>query len=692
MKKLSIYFKIISFVLLFGKYSNITAQRYYSIVFNDLPVDMQLYPRNDKNEAIIPINGYIDIPNWKYISVVVNRNKVFHQYQRTVFDYGSSNNIGTFSLKPTIKSELAEYDISIYASREGKDSVLMVERKNIVGGDLYVIYGQSNARAWEEQDSYRNEFCRTYGYTSDNKTFTWGLSNAGFTGYDFDPQVVGQWGISIQRYIAEKYGIPTCVINEAPPGTPISALSLRYDDTPINNYSFYGRLLTYINGTKLKDNIKGFFYWQGEDEAARADFSGWKSGFDKLYKNLQIDLPNIQQFYVFQIPIFPVVGYYEAPGLIRNYQRLLETIYPKTTSYAPIGASDWDGFHFHKEGYTQIGNEIGKILSHDVYGNSKPYKCPSIQKAYYSTKNRDEITLVFEKGQQMVYPKDTLITNFINGGSGIYKMKDFFYINNVWKKVASGTSDGNRIVLTLKQPSPLSDSIIHYLPSAYAYAGGYEQEEGGENGNKAWTYKGPYLKNKDWFRAFAFRDVKIEEFKDSPLNKPELVATNILNDRITLQWKAIPNASKYILERKKIDGEGFQLIFESNIVTEFVDTQLNENQTYVYRLRARNEESESDYTTIEAKTSFLLNTNFLISSLPNFNVFPNPTSENIKILFNAPISGNLNLYDIMGNRKQEIKLKNQDFIELSIKNWKQGTYLIVFSNDTQRITKKIVKN
>ena len=45
-------------------------QRFYSVVFSQLPRDMQLYARDDNNMAEVPISGYIEIPGWTHFSVV----------------------------------------------------------------------------------------------------------------------------------------------------------------------------------------------------------------------------------------------------------------------------------------------------------------------------------------------------------------------------------------------------------------------------------------------------------------------------------------------------------------------------------------------------------------------------------------------------------------------------------------------
>ena len=230
-------------LVLFVILSQITfGQRIYSVVFDNLPQDYQLYPRTDKNEAIVAINGQVEVADWKYLSVVVFRNKVLYQYRRSGIKYNANGDLGSFDLKPIIKSELAEYDFQVYASKEGKDSVLMAERLNVVAGDAYLIYGQSNGRAWEVDYKYRNEYARTYGFGSQSSGYAWGLSNSGYTGgYDGEQNIVGEWGIEFQRAIAENYGIPTCVINASTSGANIKTLSDRNPNNPADYNTLYGR-------------------------------------------------------------------------------------------------------------------------------------------------------------------------------------------------------------------------------------------------------------------------------------------------------------------------------------------------------------------------------------------------------------------------------------------------------------------
>ena len=610
-KKLMKKYLFLSLFLLISQYS--IGQRIFSVVFDNLPQDYQLYPRTDKNEAIVPINGQIELANWKYLSVVVFRNKVQYQYQRSEIKYNAKGDLGTFDLKPLIKSELAEYDFQIYASQAGKDSVLMAERKNIVAGDAYLIYGQSNARAWEVDYKYRNEFARTYGFGSQSTGYAWGLSNSGYTGgYDGEQNIVGEWGIEFQRAIAENYGIPTCVINASTSGSNIKALSDRNPNNPADFNTLYGRLLDFAKKTKLINNIKGFFYWQAETDAAQNP-GLWKPGFDQLYKYWQIDYPAVKKFYLFQIPLFGAGDYNDEVGVLRDYLRKLGDFYPKVSTYAPIGAGGWNGWHFELDGYVQIGKELGKIAGYDFYGEKKKLVSPNIKKAFYSSKDRSEITLAFDDGQQMIYPKDTIVPK-IGGGFMNSSLKDFFYLNGEWQKVASGRAEANRIILKLKNNASVNDSLIKYLPSIYPYSGGsYILQEA------PWIYIGPYLKNTDGMRAFVFHNYKIASFQD--FQSIVLKNTQNQNKNLTLQWNAIPEAKNYVLERVSVkDSADIQLVVKLPAsITTFSDTTVIQSNDYLYRIKSVSENNESPFSTLKVKAINDINAPQIIANISYFN-------------------------------------------------------------------------
>ncbi|MES2517289.1 MAG: T9SS type A sorting domain-containing protein [Bacteroidota bacterium] len=603
--------KKLPLLLLLGIAQMSFSQRYYSIVFDKLPQDYQLYPRTDKNEAIVPINGRIEVANWKYLSVVVFRNKQRYLYQRSEIKYNSKGDIGAFDLTPVIKSELAEYDFQVYASQAGKDSVLMVERKNIVAGDSYLIYGQSNGRAWEEVYEYKNEYCRTFGFGSYQNGYKWGLSNSDYTGgFDGEQFIVGEWGIQLQKNILENYGIPTCVINASTSGANIKTLSDRNTTNPSDIDTHYGRLLYLAQNAGIKDNIKGLFYWQAETDAVQNP-KLWKPLFDVMYNYWLKDLPSVKKIYTFQIPLYGAGDYNDDVGELRDYLRQLGKFYPKITSYAPMGAEGWNGWHFGLEGYKQIGNEISKIVGWDFYGERKKLFSPNIKKIFYSTQNKDEITLAFESGQQMIYPKDTILPN-ISGTSSLYSLNDFFYINKVWERIASGRADANKIILKVKEPLQQNDSTIKYLPSIYPYSGGsFILHEA------PWKYLGPYLKNTDGMRAFAFHHLKIAPYKSFE----SLNLTNVSNTKkqVSLKWNELSDIKGYILERVLAkDSSSIELVADlpANQTT-YSDTTIALSSTYIYRIKAYTDLNESVFSTLRIQTledPYLLN----VSSQINF--------------------------------------------------------------------------
>ena len=147
------------------------AQKYFATTFDKLPQNYQLYPRNEQNEALVPIVGKIEELGWEYFSVQIQRNKQIVGYQKTPVIY--TNSVGKFSFQSVkIKAEKAEYDFKIFAVK-GKDSINVVNRENIVSGDVYIMSGQSNATVFFN-DARKNEYCRTFGKISG----TWGIDVA----------------------------------------------------------------------------------------------------------------------------------------------------------------------------------------------------------------------------------------------------------------------------------------------------------------------------------------------------------------------------------------------------------------------------------------------------------------------------------------------------------------------------------
>ncbi len=589
MKKI---FTLVLFIIAFSVHS----QRFYSTVFENLPQEKQVYPRNEKNESYIPISGYIDILGWESVSVQVFREDVIIGYHRANLSYNGT--IGSFKFNPiTIKAELAEYSFKVFATNIKGDSIQIVHRQHIVSGDIYLIGGQSNAEAVYHDGliRYQNKFARTFagGYPFES-VIGWQYS-------EYGNMRVGQLGAGLQKNIIENCKIPVCIINRAVGGIGISASAIRNANNLADQSNNYG--LTYFilqQAGLLNGGIKAFIWRQGENESSGAAVY-WPEGFDKLYKYWHQDYPKINKYYVFQVGLLasPEVN----AGLLRDYQRRTKVIYPDVDNIACVGTKGYDGIHYDTVGHAQTARELFRMLNRDFYGGkySESVNSPNVQRAYFSNADKTELTIEFEKDQQMVWVEDTTLIS--KEGKAVKQyMKNMFYFdkNTLNTLVKSGKAIGNKIILSLNASPP--NNKFNYLPSFH-------------DDQIFVQFGGPFLKNKTGMRAFSFDQVEIENYIP-PLLKPDLQASNISYKSLKISWSSVPNATSYILEKKSENSPTYQKVIELDAnKTDFEDDSILNNTIYYYRVKALGDRTESDYAVAVIKTIDKLSTPELSTNL-----------------------------------------------------------------------------
>ncbi len=570
------------------------AQKIDKTTFDKLPDNLQLYPRNDKDEAQVPISGQIEEAGWQYFSVQVFREDKLIGYQRTNLSY--SGNVGKFQFMPiTIKAELAEYHFKIFAVNAQKDSTQIVFREHVVAGDAYLIGGQSNALALVSDIiiPYRNKFARSYGATYPYEPMTWELT-------EFGNHKVGQLGGGIQKKIIEKYKIPVCIINQAVGGINLG-MSLQRNAGNLSDLSNnYG--ITYARVQKagfLNGGIKAFIWRQGENESSGGSYF-WGGLFDQLFKYWRQDFPDIKQYYIFQVGLIAWPERYA--GALRDYQRRTKTIYaPFVENIACVGTKGYDGIHYDSSGHNQTNTELFRMIDRDLYKAkfTENINSPNVQKAYFSKADRTRITLEFESDQKMVWVEDTLL--YDKRGNGVRQyMKNMFFFgenNSLNDIVITGRAVDNKIILTLNNPPPAKNTI-NYLPAFHDDA--------------IFTqFGGPFLKNTIGMRAFSFDEVAIEPYIASnfePLATPELSVSGITFQTLKLSWKTVNQAKFYVLQRKTNPNDAFQEIAKLGAdKTQYSDSLLKDNTTYYYRLKALGDKPESDFGTAEGLTLAKLN-------------------------------------------------------------------------------------
>ena len=558
-----------------------------TITYAKIPQNLQLFPRNAKNEANVTIAGKVESPDYTSLTLQVQRNNVTVKYYKSSLSYVS--NVANFSFSHTIKAELANYSFKLYAIK-GADSVLVTSRENVVSGDVFVINGQSNAAAWNISSTfpnydYRNEFCRTFGQAQNNNSFittadtTWALSNV-------NKPYVGVWGIELQKMLVEKYGIPTCILNEAVFASTVTEHTNRDATNPSSVANIYGRLLYRAKKAGVLDNIKGFFYWQGEAEALDKP-NVWKTEFEKLYNFWKTDYPAVGKFYIFQINILGLPN--EEAGSLRDFQRQIGKNYAKTQVIATVGNSGYDGTHYTVDGYKKVANDVFRLVARDFYGSTDTVQItsPNVQKIYYSTLAKDEITILFEENQKVIWTADSTYRQD-DGLLRKYFMKDYIYLNNATDKVISGRAENNKIVL--KTSGFTSGQSLTYLPPYFPM--NYPVDLRG-------IFGGPFVKNQRGLSAFSFYKQAISD----PLNSPTLTAKIKTATSVELTWTEISTATSYVLEVKDLQSDKYTIvkIFPKGTLT-FLSDNLLGSTNYTFRIRAIALNVESEYSSVQIQT------------------------------------------------------------------------------------------
>ncbi|MCE7042232.1 T9SS type A sorting domain-containing protein [Dyadobacter sp. CY312] len=493
--------KIIGLLFLLVFCAETYGQRVYSVVFNQLPKDMQLYARDDNNLAEVPISGIIEIPGWSHFSVVVYRNGERVGYKKSVLNYAGKSS-ASFEMKPQIKAELADYSFEVFACKE-LDSLSIIKRNEVVAGDFYVISGQSNASATIFGD-WSSKYARTIARIPDNNP----VITPGDTMWipaAWSWTYVGAWGLELQRNIIEKEGIPTCVINGSIPGKKISDFLMRDQANPANPNTLYGSLLNRV-GKANPTRIRKFFWVHGEQEIFEY-ITNYPQEYDLLYKNWITDYKTVEEFVVLQANLILLNHTNPNPvgGLIRDFLRRTKYLYEKTDHFTPIATPGYDGVHYSRAGYEELGRRLFRFIRPSVYKSTDldNVRCPDIVRAAYTTEKKDEIVLTFSEGQELKWAADTTVKGQ-DGQPLTLRLKDFFYLdgNEINQQVSSGRAEGNKVILTLKEPA--NATKISYLPSFMP------KNLPDPTGLLIGFLSGPFLTNKRGLGAFSFNNITIE--------------------------------------------------------------------------------------------------------------------------------------------------------------------------------------
>jgi Carbohydrate esterase, sialic acid-specific acetylesterase len=441
------------------------------------PQYFQLYPRDGQDSCAVPVAGVVLETGYSTATLaIIKDHQVWRSFEQPLVYSGGT---AEFSFAPKIHAELSNHRFVLQI-----DGYTIMEKGQIVCGDVIVLNGQSNTVAPGETDNSAG-WVRTFGgmWVHAEECFTdttWAMALS-----DMWPEphaAVGVWGIYVANKLSEYLEIPIAVINGAKGGSLIMQHQ-RNDNEPWDLDSIYGRLLFRLEKSGLRESVRAILWHQGESDTGPNYSPFYAERWDSLYQDWHEDYPALESIYMFQVR--NGVGNYQ--DWLRETQRQIPFNYDNINIMSTAGIDGFDHMHYNSEGYEAFGDLIWPLVARDLYQRpleplSDP---PDFASARFVTANQDQIAIEFN--QPVSWPADTL-------GEA---MRRYFYIDENWGMVQSGEihpQQDNVIMLNLE--GPRAGKTISYVPVLHYHGGGY--------------YDGPWIRNPRGIGALLFSDVPLE--------------------------------------------------------------------------------------------------------------------------------------------------------------------------------------
>ncbi|SOE23877.1 hypothetical protein SAMN06298216_4253 [Spirosomataceae bacterium TFI 002] len=479
----------------------------------------------------------------------------------------NANEFWEFSIP--ISAGLINFSFFLY-EKQNAVSNLVKKAENVVCGDVFVIYGQSNGLAIFGVSDYDttldDQWIRNAEF-SNNTDLIW------YNGKKPNSSM-GVLGLWLAKQTVDGQEVPVAVINGCQGGQNIINLGERNEINPKDKTTFYGKLLSRVTDALSIGNIKGFIWFQGEAETsagpqAMLDYGG---KLDTLYSNIINDFPPINHFVLMQINLLKN-GIGEA-GIVRNFQANFEINNPKVDRLATVGKSFWyDGIHYSRQGYESLAEMLYIYFDKNEYSPAPVpgFKSPRLQKAVKDI-GMNRLRLIFDDNQEVS------MEEYLSRPYGRRYINPYIFINGQNHQIQSFENIGNEIRLEINNLSGANK--ITYLPSFFT-------------DSNSPGYDGPVIKNAVGFSALTFYDYQIKELLQTPSYDKAFYKEKKL--MFQLAPGAIQNCLDCVLkvERKKAESVNYEkrgsVNINSNlIILDTFNTNETSEQKWNYRIELEN--------------------------------------------------------------------------------------------------------
>ncbi|MEL7339861.1 MAG: sialate O-acetylesterase, partial [Bacteroidota bacterium] len=432
---------------------------------SEFPADLQLYPRDlVSNQATITASGTVDLGAITYseMRLKIYRDNVL-QATESVPMVGTG--ITPFNLSYDITAELNNYKFELYGFNGSEN--LLESADSVVAGDVYVIQGQSNAEAplyAGSASGEENSFIRVFGrglFPSSNfPSLIWHKANG--DGDRFTDGNAGQWGLKMANQLVTNQNIPVAVFNGAHGGRDI-AFFQRNDADNGDLSTNYGRLLSRLQATNSDQNVRGLFWFQGEDDAnAQETENYYKGQWADLYNDWGDDI-SVEKFYIVQIREVRFYTFDEALPIQEAQRVLADSLSDVEIISTSALTQHTDEIHFpFANGFETLGEQAYRLVDRDMYGAADDNtSSPNIVSG--SKTATTEISLLTEKAGDV-----------LSVGTGI---ESHFRLEGSSETITNVSVSGNQIILTLSG-DPAGATGVTYGPplnsnSSVTNANGY---------------------------------------------------------------------------------------------------------------------------------------------------------------------------------------------------------------------------
>ena len=415
---------------------------------DEQPVDHRFYARDDRGTGTLVWRGALPGKADRVYLRVLADGKPFATDDAKV---GADRR---FDLKAELKPGLVHYRAELLTKAGGRETVVLAA-DDLVCGDALLVDGQSNAVATDvgkDDPPLHSEWVRSFGCAGEGEAqrSVWGPAVCRAAEGRLQ---VGYWPLLLGTQLVESHSIPICILNGAVGGSRIDQHQ-RNEADPENRDTIYGRLLWRARAAGLTHGIRAVLWHQGENDQGAAGPSGrwghetYHDDFVAMAGGWQLDYPNVQHRYVFQIwPHACAMGSDGSDDMLREVQRTLSRSFAKLSVMSTLGIEPPGGCHYPLDGYAQFAKLIRPLVERDLYGvqPTASITAPDLRQARFASAAHDAIDLEFD---QPVVFADALANQFHLDGKG---------------KVVAGTVTGNTLRLHLDNAA--ETRTITYLQS-----------------------------------------------------------------------------------------------------------------------------------------------------------------------------------------------------------------------------------